>query len=160
MSRAANRWLTISLVVGASIAGAVMLALPGDEAPRAPQPSASRQAAGSAPQVAPHCSFERGETAAFALEATTRDVREAQVDTLRGTLSWEVVDELSPQRWRLRAALTDVSLTQELSLPSERVEGSLAAPFFIELDDACRFVSFGFPREWDARRRQLVQSAL
>ncbi|MCA9718965.1 MAG: HEAT repeat domain-containing protein, partial [Myxococcales bacterium] len=42
----------------------------------------------------------------------------------------------------------------------EQAEGPLTDPFFVDVDASCRFVGFGFAREWDARRRQLVHSTL
>ena len=106
------------------------------------------------------CGFRSGDRGAFALESSVRDVRGDQTDHLRGTLSWEVAERLSPDRWRLRAALSGVSHTQALTLADERVEGSLADPFFVDVDASCRLVEFGFTREWDAGRRQLVRTAL
>ncbi|MEZ4454832.1 MAG: HEAT repeat domain-containing protein [Nannocystaceae bacterium] len=153
MSGFAYKAITASLVV-ASIS-AVVLGLPGSEAPRSP-----REAAKAAPAAAPRCRFEPGATAAFTLESTARDVRGDEEDHLRGILSWQVVDQSASDRWRLRAALSDVSHTQALTLPSERVQGPLTDPFFVDVDAACRFVGFGFDREWDARRRQLIQTTL
>ncbi|MDI1483615.1 hypothetical protein [Polyangium sp. y55x31] len=40
------------------------------------------------------------------------------------------------------------------------MKGSLTDPFFVDMDASCRFVGFGFARDWDARRRQFVQSLL
>ncbi|MDI3290646.1 HEAT repeat domain-containing protein [Polyangium sp. 15x6] len=116
--------------------------------------------AARAASVAPQCRFEPGETAAFTLASTVRDVRGEEEDHLRATLSVEVVEQLSATRYRLRAALSDVSRSQELTLPEERVKGSLTDPFFVDMDASCRFVGFGFARDWDARRRQFVQSLL
>ncbi len=159
MSGASRKALALVVLVAAS--SAVMCALPRAEAPaQREQARRGAQPRPAAPQGAPSCHFELGETAAFAVESTTRDVRAEEDDHLRGTLSWEVVDALAEDRWRLRAALHDVSLTQALTLPDERVEGSLAEPFFIDVDSSCRFVGFGFAPEWDARRRQLVRSTL
>lgn len=106
------------------------------------------------------CSFDVGETAAFSVDSTVRDVRSDEEDHLRAIMSWQVVEKLSGSRWRLQAALSDVSHSQSLTLPEERVKGSLTDPFFVEVDASCRFVGFGFAREWDARRRQLVQTML
>ena len=112
------------------------------------------------PASVPRCQFAPGQQAAFALESTVRDVRGEDKDHLRGTLSWEVVEQLGEGRWRLRAALSGVSHSQTLTLPQERVTGSLTDPFFVAVDASCRLVDFGFSPEWDVRRRQLVQSTL
>ncbi len=156
MSRLTSTVLAAS-VAAASIA-AVVYCLPADD----PQRDTPRRVAKAALPTPPSCHFEVGETAAFSFESTTRDVRveDDAADKLEGTLSWEVVDQRSHDRWRLRAALSDVSLTQILTPPNERAEGALNDPFFVEVDDSCRFVGFGFNAQWDARRRQLVQSAL
>jgi len=128
---------------------------------RAPEPSAPAAAAvARAPSAAPRCRFVPGETAAFTLESTVRDVRGEDEDHFRGALSWEVVEQRTATRWRLRAALSDVSHGQALTLPEERVEGPLTAPFFVDVDDTCRFIGFGFARDWDPRRRQFVQTLL
>ncbi|MFV8749553.1 HEAT repeat domain-containing protein [Nannocystaceae bacterium ST9] len=120
----------------------------------------SQSAAEPEPEAALRCHFEPGEQAAFALESTVRDVRGEATDRLGGTLSWEVTEQLSATRWRLRAALSDVSHTQSLTLPEERVTGSLTEPFFVDIDASCRLVDFGFVPQWEARKRRLVQSAL
>ncbi|MCA9636593.1 MAG: hypothetical protein KC420_11255, partial [Myxococcales bacterium] len=155
MSRFTTKALAGSL--SAASLAALLFGLPGDESPA---PDAAHRAAKAAPAAAPRCEFAAGEKAAFTLESTARDVRGDEADHLRGTLSWEVVDQLDGDRWRLRAALRDVSLTQALTLPEERVEGSLSAPFFVDVDASCRFVGFGFDPSWDGRRRRLVRAAL
>lgn len=145
-----RRTLAVSLAAG-SIA-AVALGLP-----RATEPPTSTPHAASGPL---RCSFEPGETAAFTLASTVRDVRGEDEDQLLATLSWQVDERLAGGRWRLRAGLTEVTHRQALTAPDERTRGPLTAPFFIDVDASCRFVGFGFPRDWDARRRQLVQSTL
>jgi hypothetical protein len=129
---------------------------------REPEPRAQGQAAAAAnaTSFAPSCRFAPGETAAFKLESTVRDVRGAEEDHFRGTLSWQVAEQLSATRWRLRAALSEVSRSEALTLPEERAQGPLTDPFFIDVDASCHFVGFGFVRDWDARRRQLVRSML
>lgn len=128
--------------------------------PRQNEPRAPVRAAAVAPPVSPRCQFSPGETAAFTIESAVRDVRGDEEDHLRAALSWQVVEPLSATRWRLRAAWSSVSHSQTLTLPEERVEGPLTDPFFVDVDASCRFVGFGFPRDWDARRRQFVQSVL
>lgn len=150
-----GRSLTLSLAAGAIVV--IALGLLRATEPRTKVREAAATAAASA---APRCRFSPGETAAFTLESTVRDVRGEEEDHLRATLSWQVDAQLAADRWRLRAALTEVSHSQELTLPEERVEGPLTEPFFVDVDASCRFVGFGFARDWDARRRQLVQSAL
>lgn len=118
-----------------------------------------RAAAVAAP-VAPHCRFSPDATAAFTIESTVRDVRGEEEDHFRAALSWQVVAQLSATRWRLRAAWSGVSHGQTLTLPEERVEGRLTDPFFVDIDASCRFVGFGFARDWDVRRRQFVRSML
>ncbi|MFS8068181.1 MAG: hypothetical protein ACMG6S_17645, partial [Byssovorax sp.] len=127
---------------------------------RETKPSAPARAAAPAASAAPQCRFSAGETAAFTLESTVRDVRAEDEDHFGGTLSFQVVEQLSTTRWRLRAALSDVSLSQTLTLPAERAKGPLTDPFFVDVDASCRFVGFGFARDWDARRRQFVQTTL
>lgn len=150
-----RRVLAVSVVAGGVAAAALCL-------PRGPEPRASTApaAASAAPSGPLRCGFQRGETAAFTLESTVRDVRGEDEDQLRATLSWQVDLRLADGRWRLRAALTDVTHRQALTAPDERTGGPLDAPFFVDVDASCRFVGFGFPRAWDARRRQLVQSTL
>lgn len=128
--------------------------------PRKTEPRALAPKAAPAAPAALQCRFNAGETAAFSLESTVRDVRGEEEDFLRATLSWEVVEQLAGMRWRLRAALSDVARSEALTLEEERVTGQLTDPFFVELDASCRFVGFGFARDWDARRRQFVKSLL
>jgi hypothetical protein len=145
--------------VATSIAAASLLAI----MVGLPQGTESRPAARTAKTGAPataRCRFEPGEQAAFAFASEVRDVRGEQTDHLRGTLSWEVTEQLSATRWRLRAAMSDVSHTQSLTLPEERVTGPLTDPFFVEVDASCRLVDFGFVPQWEARKRRLVQSTL
>jgi hypothetical protein len=154
--------VTQRTAVALSLAGASILAL-GFGLLRGSEPAPARATgAASKGSVALRCSFEPGETAAFTLESTVRDVRgePGERDHFRGTLSWEVAEQLSPTRWRLRSALSDISRSQALTLPEERATGPLTDPFFIDVDASCRFVGFGFARDWDARRRQLVQAML
>ncbi|MBK9261887.1 MAG: hypothetical protein IPM54_19045 [Polyangiaceae bacterium] len=127
---------------------------------RGGEPQALARAATPAAPVAPQCRFDVGETAAFSLESTVRDVRGDEEDHLRAALSWEVTEQLSATRWRVRAGLSGVSHGQSLTLPEEQVKGPLTDPFFVDVDASCRFVGFGFARGWDARRRQFVQTML
>jgi hypothetical protein len=120
----------------------------------------TRPTAKTAAPAAPSCRFEPGERAAYVLESTVRDVRGEDTDHLRGTLSWEVAERLSSRRWRLRAAFSDVSHSQTLTLANERVSGPLSEAFFVDVDASCRLVEFGFSSTWDARKRQLVRSWL
>lgn len=128
--------------------------------PRKTEPRALTQKVAPAAPAAPQCQFTPGETAAFSIESTVRDVRAEDQDHFRATLSWEVVEQLSTMHWRLRAAFSGISRTETLTLKEERVEGSLTDPFFVDVDASCRFVGFGFARDWDARRRQFVQSMM
>lgn len=145
--------VVVSLVAGSVVA--IMVGLPQEPEPR---PTA-RTAKASAPST-PRCGFEPGERAAFAIESTVRDVRGEQTDHFRATLSWELAEQLSDSRWRLRAAFSGVSHSQTLTLPEERVTGPLTDSFFVDVDASCRLVDFGFAPEWDARRRRLVKSTL
>jgi hypothetical protein len=148
------RSLKLSLAAGSIVAIALGLL-------RATEPDHTRDtAAPAAASAAPRCRFTPGETAAFTLESTVRDVRGDEEDHFRATLSWQVADRLADDRWRLRAAFSDVSHSQALTLPEERAEGPLTDPFFVDVDASCRFVGFGFARDWDPRRRQLVRSML
>lgn len=152
------------VLLATSIAAVSLLALsfglPKAKA-KAPTPASAPEAAPApAARVAPRCQFDPGETAAFSFEAAARDLRAQDEDHFRGVLSVEAVAQPSASRWRLRAALSEVSQRQELTRPEDRVKGPLTAPFFIDIDATCRLVGFGFPRDWDARRRQLVQSML
>ena len=97
-----------ALAVSLAAASVVVLAL-GLPRETEPPPPTRAAAAAKAPPVAPRCHFEPGETAAFELESTVRDVRGEEEDHFRGTLSWEVVEQRSATGWRLRAALSDVS---------------------------------------------------
>ncbi len=128
--------------------------------PQATESRTAARTAKTATPAAPRCHFEPGERAAFALESTVRDVRGEETDHLRGTLSWEVAEQLSASRWRLRAAFSGVSHSQTLTLPEERVTGPLTDAFFVDVDASCRLVDFGFAQDWDARKRRLVQATL
>ncbi|MRG95092.1 HEAT repeat domain-containing protein [Polyangium spumosum] len=156
MAKGTQRGVLAALLAAASILG-ITLGLRRAAEPEAP---AKETEAARAASVAPLCQFNLGETAAFTLESTARDVRGEEEDHFRATLSWEVVEQLSATRHRLRAALSDVSRSDTLTLPEERAEGPLTDPFFVDIDASCRFVGFGFARDWDARRRQLVTSML
>lgn len=150
------------LLLAVSLAAVSLLgASVGLRGAKAHAPARAPSAAPAPPApVAPRCQFDLGETAAFSFESAARDLRAKDEDHFRGVLSWQVIEQPSENRWRLRAALSEVSQRQELTLPEERVTGSLTTPFFIDVDASCRFAGFGFAREWDARRRQLVQSML
>lgn len=151
IGRTTKAALAVSLAAASTLA--IALGLPQEVEPRADRP-ADRAAA------APRCRFAPGETAAFTIESTVREVRGDEADHLQATLSWEVAEALTPTRWRLRAALSGVTQRSELTSPEDRAEGPITDPFFVDVDASCRFVGFGFAREWDARRRQLVQSTL
>ena len=109
------------------------------------------------------CQLEAGQQAAFQLssdvEAVGRGTAEAPHDHLSATLSW-IVDSVESDIAQLTARLTDVEMTQSLSLPAERVTQSLDAPFEARLDRRCRFIGFGFAADWKPRTRQLVASLL
>lgn len=110
------------------------------------------------PPAALACDFEPGARGAFRLASLVHDARAPeQQDTFTALLSWQV-DERTATSWRLRAALSQVRREQSLTLPEERVSGSLEAPFFIDVDASCRFAAFGFDAGWSARKRQLVQT--
>lgn len=113
--------------------------------PRQKEPRAPAREAAVGPPVSARCQFSPGETAAFTIESAVRDVRGDEEDHLHAALSWQVVEQLSATRWRLRAAWSGVSHSQTLTLPEERVEGPLTDPFFVDVDASCRFVGFGFP---------------
>lgn len=157
MSAVAKVGRTSKVAIAASLVAASILVftfgLPREPTPRAPARAATAAAA-------PSCRFGPDETAAFTLESTVRDVRGEDEDHFRAALSWQVVEQLSATRWRLRAALSGVSHSQALTLAEERVEGPLTDPFFVDVDASCRFVGFGFARDWDPRRRQFVQTML
>ncbi len=107
------------------------------------------------------CHFELDQRGAFRLESSVHDTRApAKQDALEGVLSWQVAERVSANEWRLRAALSDVEHGQSLTLPEERVSGSLEAPFFVDVDASCRFVGFGFDKSWSPRKRQLVQTLI
>lgn len=148
----------VKLGVVASLAAASVVAIVYG-LPQATESRPTARAVKAAPEV-PRCRFAPGEQAAFAVESTVRDVRGEETDHLRATLSWEVTEQLSSTRWRVRAALSGVSHSQSLTLPDERVSGSLTDAFFVDVDASCRLVDLGFTPEWDARRRRLVQSTL
>lgn len=160
MSAATGSARTTRLALAVSFAAAAVLVVALGGLPETERRAPGRALSATAAPVAPSCRFAPGETAAFRLESTVRDVRGEEEDHLRGTLSWQVVEQLSASRWRLRAALSDVSQSQTLTLPEERARGPLTDPFFVDVDASCRFVGFGFARGWDARRRQLVQTTL
>lgn len=160
MSAATVSARTTRLALAVSFAAAAVLVVALGVLPETQRRAPGRAVSATAAPAAPNCRFEPGETAAFRLESTVRDVRGEEEDHLRGTLSWQVVEQLSASRWRLRAALSDVSQSQTLTLPEERARGPLTDPFFVDVDASCRFVGFGFARDWDARRRQLVQTTL
>lgn len=157
MSAMANPGRTLKLSLAAGAILVIASGLLRATAPRTPPRDAAAPAAASA---VPRCRFVPGDTAAFTLESTVRDVRGEDEDHFRATLSWQVAEQLADDRWRLRAALSGVSHGQALTLPEERVDGPLTDPFFVDVDASCRFVGFGFARGWDPRRRQLVQSML
>lgn len=150
----ANKFAVVGTLVTMSVA---VMGIGASRQTTTPLP---KRAVMAEPAEAPECSFDVGETAAFSLESTVRDVRSEEEDHVRAALSWQVVEQLSGSRWRLQAALSDVSHSQSLTQPDERVKGSLTDPFFVDVDSSCRFVGFGFARDWDARRRQFVQTML
>lgn len=120
-----------------------------------PAPAASAREA--SPTLA--CAFAEGDRLAY--DVTSRvGVSDAE-DRFRGALSVEVV-EGSDTGALFRAAFTGVRLSQSLTQPRDRTEATEldGAPFFVRVDDRCRFTEVGFDESWSPAARQLVTTVL
>ena len=142
---------TIALTLVAAALCLAAAVLQTDEAHESvSKPPASRPAA---------CALEVAKKAAFRFHSMVKAKGSKEGDRFSATLSWQVVEQ-AEDSWLLHVGLTDVSLTQRLSLPDERVDQSLDAPFAVRIDRQCRFVELGFSSRWRPRTRQLVASLL
>ncbi len=117
--------------------------------------------AASAREVSPTlaCAFARGDRLAY--DVTSRVGLGGAEDRFDGALSIEVV-ESSDTGALWRAAFTGVSLSQSLTQPRERTEAAEleGAPFFVRVDDRCRFTEVGFDETWSPMARELVTTVL
>lgn len=123
----------------------------------APQPVVAQADPVELPQL--RCTFTPGEQRAYTIQ---NNVTVAQItDRFDGTLSMEVVQQ-SDEGTILRAAITDLTLTQELSQTDDRTGRAAieSKPFFMVIDDTCAFGEIGFTDSWDTSARQLVTTVL
>ncbi|MCB9523841.1 MAG: HEAT repeat domain-containing protein [Myxococcales bacterium] len=124
--------------------------------PRVP-PAARPVDAARAPAAAAACRWAVGDAAAFRLASVL--TVEGQTDRFEATLSWEVVAAAADGA-RVRAALSQVVHTQDLTQPAERAASPEGVPFYLDLDAACRITAAAYAPAWDARTRLLVQTQL
>ncbi len=105
------------------------------------------------------CSFSQGEQRAYTMQNHVTVAHTG--DRFSGTLSVQVI-EGSQEGTVLRAAFTDLTLTQEMSQPADRVDHAAieARPFIMTIDDTCAITKLGFARHWETPARQLVATIL
>ncbi len=162
--------VSVALVAAASVIGLVGMGtlsgvqpgagVPTSELASSSDPSSTYGSARASAAAELHCRFIAGDTAAFTLTSIVKDTRFQDRDFFRAILSWRVLPQIVPDRWRLLAQLSGVSHDQSLTLTSERVQGSLEEPFVVEIDRRCRVRALGFVRAWDVGRRQFVRTLL
>lgn len=105
------------------------------------------------------CNFENGERRAYQVDS---NVEVSGVsDAFGGLLDLEVI-EVNEQGAMMRAAFTELELTQSMTRAADRSDAASieAAPFFIQMDSRCGFTRIGFPEAWDTSARQLVVTVL
>lgn len=147
----------MALGVAGALAGAQLSGTAGAEAPQA---STTR-----APSV-PACRFTQGDTDAYAFESVvTVDAggAHAERDRFAGVLSWVVVEAATGERPALlRASITHVELEQSLTPEPARARASELAgqPFFVRIDETCRFAGIGFGASVRPVTRELVTTLL
>ncbi len=108
------------------------------------------------------CTFSAGARAAYRVSSRVV-ASQGGSDRLAGTLSWVVERGSSAGRSaRLRAALTEVQLEQQLTRPADRADAARveAGVFALEVDPQCRFTALSFDGRWDAASQHLVRSLL
>lgn len=103
------------------------------------------------------CRLQAGDTAAFRITSTL--VAEGDEDRFEGALSFEVVSA-TVDRAQVRAAFSQVVLTQALTRPAERAASPEGVPFFFEVGRDCALRDVRYAPTWDARTRMLVQTQL
>lgn len=105
------------------------------------------------------CSFENQEQRAYQVDSSV-DVA-GTVDEFGGVLNLEVV-ELGVDGAMMRAAFTNLELSQSMTQPEDRVDAKsiASAPFFIQVNNRCGFEKIGFPETWSTDARQLVTTVL
>lgn len=140
----------VSVIGGAAVCAAVLAGARTDQdaPPRAAQIPA---------QARPACQLEVGQTAAFRLRSTV--AAEEAEDRFEATLSW-VVESADQDAARVRAAFSDVRLSQDLAQPGERAASPEGAAFFFTVGRDCSLRAIGYPAAWDARTRLLVQTQM
>ncbi len=114
----------------------------------------------------PRCAFTTGDDDAFTFESVVSSddaTAEAASDRFAGVLSW-VVERGSEgdEPARLRAALSEVELTQALTPEGARASAAelSGTPFFVEVDGRCRLGALGFSPAFSPASRQLVATLL
>lgn len=148
MNRSRHYAIVGSLIVAGGIAAAV--------ASRTNTNKHGADAPSPSPE-APVCRLSVGDRAAFRLssEVAVGD----QTDHFEGTMSWQVV-EATDGAAKVRAAFSDVRLSQDLTLPDERSASPEGVAFYLEVGDDCAIRETAFAPSWDVRTRLLVRTQL
>lgn len=160
MSRASNLLLlTLASCAGVAFAGLLWSSSPSPTPSQAEPSTKSPHGLGQGRQAPLACTFLVGEQRAYELRslAGLADT----IDRFEGKLSLEVV-ESSKEGALLRAAFTNVTLTQAMTQDQDRTSASAleASPFFIRSDDRCQLLALGFSPAWSTQSRQLVSTVL
>ena len=110
---------------------------------------------GSSPTAS--CRLMPGQTSAFRINSVV--TAEGQSDIFQGVMSWHV-EELNADIARVRAAFSNVTLTQEMTLTAERAVSPEGLPFFLEVTENCEIISTAFAPQWQPKTRLLVATQL
>ncbi|MGF1508360.1 MAG: HEAT repeat domain-containing protein [Myxococcota bacterium] len=110
------------------------------------------------------CRFRPGDTRAYEVRSSVRawgldGEATGEVDRFSAILSLRV-ETAKDDRSTLRAALTEVVLHQQLSLPDQHVTHPVTESFEFDVVEDCRIVAWRFPSRWSDPARLLVAGVL
>lgn len=152
-----RRRVVIASVLAAVAIGAVVLT----QGPSAPAevgaPTAPRRVARLSPAPAPACRFTPGESVAFHISSalTAGDIE----DRFEASMSWKVV-AANADSARVRAALSQVVLTQQLAQPGQETASPEGVAFYLDVAADCSLRGAAYAPQWDVGTRVLVQTQL
>lgn len=119
--------------------------------------SAAPSPALAAKPESPECTLQPGQQVAFALRSSVS--AEGQRDHFNAVMSWEVVSS-NQGLSRVRAALSQVSLSQQLTAEPHRAASPEGLPFYLEIDQRCAIQSRAFSSQWRENAKLLVTTLL
>ena len=121
------------------------------------KPTRPKTAVVTAGPVLPRCALQPGMQLAFQLRS--RVSAEGQRDDFNAVMSWQVLS-VEQGRARVRAALSGVELSQQLSAADQRASSPEGLAFFLEIGPRCGVQSKTFSSSWSANTQLLVSTLL